>query len=491
MFSRFFSVFTGVFLKANIARLTTILLFVLSSVSAFAQALDPDLDAIEEHVLRTLERDRVPGAAIAIVRRSQVLFLQGFGADGRGRPVYEDTCFVIGSMSKAFAALVAMRLIETRRLSLDSSVGATLSELSDISGGVWHDITLRQLLTHTSGVPTRTPVLQPDASLARYVESLADVELNGPSTERHAYSSANYLLAARMLETVAGTPFDILLADQVFAPLGIEQSRARNDECRSAGHQYWFVWPRPDDRPSEPGRLATAGITVSVAEMARFLQFQLGEGVWEQETILSAAGLAEMHNGTAQGDGFTYGLGWRNVDLAGIRSVQHGGVLPGFRGKMILLPEHDAAVVVLTNASSALPLPIQPTSHRLANDIALHLAGGPLGLPKSGYRTWLILFWSGLGLVLIHQTATFVRIAIGRDPARHPLRSAAADIAMVFAIVFALPWAIGLSLRSIVVQTPDLTLWLAAMSTMAVCATVIRVFRARADSPRAPDSPDT
>ena len=481
MFSRLLSVFTGVFLHANIARLTTILLFVFSSVSAFAQVPDPDLDAIEEHVRRTLERDRVPGAAIAIVRRSQVLFLQGFGEDGRGRPVHEDTCFVIGSMSKAFTALVATRLIEAGRLALDSPVGATLSELSDMGGSVWHDITLRKLLTHTSGVPTRTPDLPPDASLAHHIEVLADVELNDPSAARHAYSSANYLLAARMLETVSGTSFDILLADQVFTPLGIEQSRARHEECRSTGHQYWLVWPRPADHPLEPGRLATAGITVSVSDMAKFLQFQLGDGTWGEETVLSAAGLAEMHDGTAQGDGFTYGLGWRNADLAGVRTVQHGGVLPGFRGKMILLPEQDAAVVVLTNASSVLPLPIQPTSHRLANDIALHLAGGPLGLPKLGYRTWLILFWSGLGLVLLHQSVTFVRIVMGRDPARHPLRSAAADIVMVLAVVLALPWAIGLSLRSIVVQTPDLTLWLAAMSTMAVCAAIIRVFRARAD----------
>ena len=139
MFSRLLSVFTGVFLHANIARLTTILLFVFSSVSAFAQVPDPDLDAIEEHVRRTLERDRVPGAAIAIVRRSQVLFLQGFGEDGRGRPVHEDTCFVIGSMSKAFTALVATRLIEAGRLALDSPVGATLSELSDMGGSVWHE----------------------------------------------------------------------------------------------------------------------------------------------------------------------------------------------------------------------------------------------------------------------------------------------------------------------------------------------------------------
>jgi CubicO group peptidase (beta-lactamase class C family) len=229
--------------------------------------------------------------------------------------------------------------------------------------------------------------------------------------------------------------------------------------------------------PPEPGRLATASVTASAAQMARFVQFQLGDGTWDGTSLLSAAGMAQMHAGAAQGDGFTYGLGWRNVDVAGVRTVQHGGVLPNYRGKMILLPEQDMAVVVLTNASSALPLPITPTSHRLANDIALYIAGGPLGVPNLGYRIWLIVFWGGLGLILLHQIVTLARIMRKRDPAHAPLRSAAADIAMVLAIIFVLPWAIDLSLRGIVIQTPDLALWLAVMSALALCAAVLRIVR--------------
>ena len=381
-------------------------------------------------------------------------------------------------MSKAFTALVTMRLIEAGLLALDTPVSPTLSEVARSGNAAWQNITLGQLLTHTSGVPIRTPDMPPDTTLARHAEALSNVELNDRVTAHHTYSSANYLLAARVLETISGTPFERLLADLVFEPLGIDQSGARSNDCRSAGHQYWFVWPRPADRPSELGRLATAGITVSVADMSRFLQFQLGDGTWNGETILSSEGLAVMHEGAAQGDGFTYGLGWRNVDVAGVRTIQHGGVLPSFRGKMILLPELDAAVVVLTNASSVLPLPIRPTSHRLADDIALHLAGGPLGVPNLGYRTWLTLFWSVLGIVLLHQFVTLARVALGRDPARHPLWSAALDVGMVLGIVFVLTWVIDLSLRSIMVQTPDLALWLAAMFAMAVCAVVIRVFRA-------------
>lgn len=464
------------------ARLVCILLFALSGASLHAQTNGFDPEAVARHITRTLERDRVPGAAVAIVHGGKVAFLRGFGNDGRGQPIDVRTGFVIGSMSKAFTAFAAMRQVEAGLVTLDTPIGPHVPELQDAVGPAWQEITLGHLLTHTSGLPARTQELPAQAPLARHAEALAQVELiNGPGA-RHVYSSGNYLLAARMLETIGGTPFDRLLAEQVLEPLGLGKGDGTGttpvQERQSRGHRYWFVWPRPVDLPPEPGRLATASLTASAADMARFLRFQLGEGTWNGRTLLSPAGLAAMHKGTAQGDGFTYGLGWRDADLAGSRSVQHGGVLPNYRGKMILLPDLGAGVVILTNASSVLPLPIQPTSHRLANEIAIHLAGGRLGVPNPGYRTWLIVFWTGLGLILLHQAVTLFRVACGRDRARHPLWNAIVDIVMVFAIVLVLPRAIGLSLRGIAAQTPDLALWLAVLSAMALCAACLRVFRA-------------
>lgn len=456
--------------------LRVLVLFVLPTAPISAQIIGPDFEAIESHIAATLVRDRVPGAAVAIVRNSEVLFLRGFGTDGSARPVDEDTRFVIGSMSKAFTALVAMRLVAAGRLSLDMPVVTHVPELAQSGGSDWHGVTLRHLLTHTSGVPTRMPDVPLGASLAQYADALADVDLTHPAGENHMYSSGNYLLAARMLETISGMPFEGLLAEQLLEPLGLGHGDGKGMDPE--GHQYWFIWPRRVELHPEPGRLATASLTASASDMVRFLQFQLGDGTWRGQAFLRTTDLAEMHRGVARGNGFAYGLGWREVDLSGNRTVQHGGVLPNFQGKIILLPDDDLAVVVLTNASSVLPLPISPTSHQLANDIAMYLTGGPLGLPNLGYRRWLILFWSGLGLILLHQALTLGRVGLGRDPAYHPLRNASFDIAMVLAVVFVLPWAIGLSLPSILVQTPDLALWLAALSGMALCSAAIRVVRA-------------
>ncbi|MBT8417971.1 MAG: beta-lactamase family protein, partial [Silicimonas sp.] len=177
MFLRLLNLATGTFRQALIPRLTMALFFVLAGASVFAQADNLNLDAIEDHVTQTLERDRVPGAAVAIVRGADVLFLEGFGCDGQGRPVDADTGFALGSMSKAFTALVAMRLIEAGQVTLDTPVGPNVPELQSARSDAWQDISLGHLLTHTSGVPTRTGDVPAGASLARQAEALAEVTL--------------------------------------------------------------------------------------------------------------------------------------------------------------------------------------------------------------------------------------------------------------------------------------------------------------------------
>ncbi len=451
---------------------------VLACLDGSAQAQSSsdaiDLEAVADHVADTLRRDRVPGAAIAVVMDGETVLVRGFGVDGNGREVDGETRFLLGSMSKAFTALTVMRLAEAGALTLDQPAGAALPELQTGAGSAWQDVTLRHLLTHTSGLPTRTPGPPAGSPLSAYVAAVADAQLDAKPGERHVYSSANYLVAARLLEVETQQPFEALLEEQVLGPLGMQ-----HDGPLAQGHQYWVVWPTAKTLPPDPGRLATASVSASAQEMATFLEFQLGDGTLDGRSLLSSDGMAAMHTGTAQGDGFRYGLGWREADLAGVRTVQHGGVLPNYRGKMVLLPDLAAGVVVLTNASSLLPFPIRATSHRLANEIAIHLAGGPLGLPNLGFRTWLMIYWGGLGLILLHQIVTSFRVAIGRDPVRRPAVSALVDILFAAAIIVAVPLLVGLGWRDIIVQTPDLALWLVTMAALGLAAAAIRFYRLR------------
>ncbi|MFN3280782.1 MAG: serine hydrolase domain-containing protein [Tabrizicola sp.] len=443
--------------------------FVGVALSPGAQApVAPDAQAIAEHVRQALARDRVPGAAVAVIWRGEVVLLQGFGTDGVGRPVTPHTGFRLGSMSKAFTALAVMRAVEANQLSLDAPVQSVLPDFALTDPQAAARITLRQLMAHTSGLPRTAPRTAPraapEAPLADHVAALAKAEPAAEPGERHIYSSPNYLVAARMLEVATGTPFADVLSDTVFGPLGLSDTLVTAADDRGGrfapGHRYLFGFPLVASLPEEPGRLATAGVISTAADMARFLRFQLGDGAWEDGRLLGPALMAEMQRGTTEGDGFRYAMGWRESRIGAFRALHHGGILPDFRGKMVLLPELGNAVVVLTNASTLMPLPAAPTSHRLADEIARNLVGEPLRSSTFGFGTAVLAVWSGLVLLLAAQLRALVR---PRPRKRWPWVRAVCDLGAALALTLLPPLAFGLSWQDLWLGAPDLVIWSALM----------------------------
>jgi CubicO group peptidase (beta-lactamase class C family) len=408
----------------------------LSMGSAAADTLPrPDPAAISAHVRAALARDRVPGAAVAVIWQGDVLLLQGFGLDGDGKPVTPQTGFRLGSMSKAFTALAVLRAVEAGRLSLDAPVRSVLPGFTLADPAAAARITLRHLLAQTSGLPRTAPRAAVDAPLEAHVAALSDVEPAALPGGRHIYSSPNYLVAARMLEVAEGRPFADILRATVLAPLGLTDTLVTAARGHLApGHRYWFGFPFPAHLPEEPGRLATAGLIASAADMARFLRFQLGDGSWEGQRLLSPAAMAGMHRGTALGDGFRYAMGWREGRIGPARALHHGGILPDFRGKMILLPDPGAAVVVLTNASTLMPLPVQPTSHVLADEIAAYLAGKPLASGTLSFGTVVLAVWAGLALLLAGQARSLWSRLSERTGARRRRAGPVLDLALAAAL---------------------------------------------------------
>ncbi len=432
-----------------------------------------DLEAIDAHIRDTLERNRVPGAAVVIVADGEVLFQRTYGQDGRGDPVTDQTVFRLGSMSKAFTALVAMRLVERDVIALETPVAAVLPELP-----LFHDsgATLEHLLRHASGLPTRTPHAVPTASLSEQVAALGTIDRVAPPGARHLYSSANYLVAARMLEKASGKSFEHLLSREVLGPLGFsDPSAARDGRSMAFGHRRWALWPVPYQPWAETGRLPTASVTATAGDMARFLRVQLGDGSWQGSRLLSASAMQTMHTGAIDGEGFRYALGWRDGTLRGARAVWHGGVLPEHQGMMILLPEREIGIAVLLNASSTLPLPTRPTSHRLASDIAEMVLGERPVPIRISFSVWLAGLWVALGAVLLHQFHTVIRVLSGRDPASRPLRAAVADAVIMLALIVGLPLYLRLSWQQFALQVPDLAMWISAMTGLTVVSSLGRV----------------
>lgn len=445
-----------------------------------------DIPAIERYIAQQMQRNRIPGVAIAIVSNDSVICARGFGTDGFGASVTERTGFVLGSMSKSVTALAVMQLVERNLVQLDAPVQKYLPWFRVADPSASARITVRQLLHHTSGVPTKAPrATGASRTLTDQVRALAGVELNHAPGVVHEYASPNYLVLGAIVEAVSGRSYASYVQTSIFAPLGMRDSHTDQTSALdrktpanlSSGHVYVFGFPVARMLPHEGDRLPTAALISSAADMGRFLVAQMRT---DSSELLSAAGFAQMHTGGAPSNGFSYAFGWRDGTIAGEHAVHHGGIVPNFRGKMVMVPERHLGVVVLTNVSSTVPWPIAPTSHVMADEIAGALIGVPLPVPSDKHRWLFGAIGAAVLLVTVHQLRGLLRILRRRNNGERTPRAAMSmfvDLAFVAAVAFVIPRLAGLSWSELLSAAPDVAWWLTIAATLTLVTVGARTWR--------------
>ena len=442
----------------------------------------PDFAAVDSFVTQVMRADRLPGASLAIVHAGQVVHVRGFGTDGYRRPVTPNSSFTLGSMSKGFTALAIMQLVDRGRVELDAPVQRYLPWFRVADSTASRQITVRHLLLHTSGIPTRARrAAGASRTLTDHVRALAGTALARAPGAGHEYASPNYLVLGAIIEAVTGEPYATYVERSIFAPL--QMGHSYTDRTRAIaqgmakGHVYALGYPRATTLPFEHDRLPTAALISSAQDMAQFLIAQLNAGRYEGARVASSASVEAMHTGGAPSEGFSYAFGWRDGKIGGVRAVHHGGITPNFRGKMVLLPDSGWGVVVLTNASTGIPMPLAPTSHRLADDIAAYLVGVPLPPPTSPHRTR----WLALAVVLFGVLASQVRglWRLRRAPVHtFPGRAwlmAAFDLAVGAVMAIVPPRLLAASWRELPAVAPDLALWLFVVATLCAASALMRI----------------
>jgi CubicO group peptidase (beta-lactamase class C family) len=316
----------------------------LSSPARAAQVRsNPDMAAIDRYVAAQLETLGVPGASLVIVRDDQIVHLQGFGrADHTGRAMTAQTPTMIGSLTKSFTAVAIMQLVEQGKVELDAPVRRYLPWFSVADPAAAAQITLRHLLTHTSGLSGREGVASltredtgPDA-IESIVRALASAELVHPVGSAYEYANVNYAVAGLIVETVSGQPYEEYVQQQILAPLQMGQSFPSPEAARpfglAEGHQYWFGQARPSELPYPRGLLPAGYLVSSAEDMGRYLIAHLGGGQVGEAQILSPEGVAELHRPAfAIDEGLWAGLGWGVADIEGVRVLQHSGNTNNYR----------------------------------------------------------------------------------------------------------------------------------------------------------------
>lgn len=300
---------------------------------------------------------RAPSLTAAVVRGGRTVWT-GARTSVEGHGPDENVQYRIGSITKTFTAVLVMRLRDEGLLDLGDPLE---KHLAGTGAG---EVTIRQLLAHTSGLAAESPSpwwertpgsLRPELSHVLGEDPL----LHAPGRRFH-YSNPGYTLLGALIEKMRGASWEDVLREEVLQPLGLHRTSGR-PQAPSAGG--WAVHPWADVLLPEPaedlGLMAPAGqLWSTAADLARFATF-LTHG---DDRVLSAASVQEMRTPAAPAeatdvmDGSAYGLGVQLQNRGGRLIIGHSGSLPGFLANLSISIDDDVAAVVLANCTSG-PLP--------------------------------------------------------------------------------------------------------------------------------------
>ncbi|GAB6902070.1 serine hydrolase domain-containing protein [Kineosporia succinea] len=334
--------------------LTLLLLTLSTTAAAFAPepahrptaGPAPGPARLDSFVRERLHDTGVPGATYAIVGTNGVEHSASFGTDGDGRPVTTATPFLWGSVSKPVTATLVVLLARDGLLDLDDPVGRHIPSFA--KDPARRAITIRQLLTHTSGLPQGLQLTDhygENRSPAAVTGQIARLDL-GPHV--HAYSSLNYVVLAAVVESVTGQPMGDALARRLLSPAGMRSVPADPREAEQVlppGHRFVAGHARAFGSRVDPATRAAGYLVGTLDDLSAFARTQLTGGA-----VLTDAERATLHREAVDG----YALGWRTTTVPGTDEpmVWHGGAAPGYQAAVLLLPGRDQAVVLLQNAYS-------------------------------------------------------------------------------------------------------------------------------------------
>ncbi|MBV9358291.1 MAG: beta-lactamase family protein, partial [Chloroflexi bacterium] len=347
-----------------------------------------------DDVVRTaIAQTGIPGVAVGVLAGGEE-YVAGFGVTNVEAPnaVDGDTLFQIGSISKTFTMAAIMRLVEQGQLDLDAPVRQYLPDLKFSDPMATSRVSLRQLLTHTSGLSADDFAAMDggDRALAEYVAERVPVTTFVLPPGRYvSYSNTGFSLAGRVLEVASGQLYEAAIADLLLQPLGMNTATFFANQAilrmSAAGHVVLDgqavmqrVWQLP--RTAN----AAGGLVASVREMLRYARLWLNDGVSPDGVrLLSPAALDAIGTEQAKGpaDLVSFGLGWGLGRISSVTAWAHDGSTLGQNARLWVVRDNDVAFCVLTNAVDGSPVLGAVTAWSLQNVLGIDFAPPPPPTP--------------------------------------------------------------------------------------------------------------
>jgi CubicO group peptidase (beta-lactamase class C family) len=351
------------------------LLILLAQPYIFAQPSAKTFKEIDAFIEKARTDWQVPGVGVAIVQGNKVLYAKGFGpADlESGRIVDDNTLFAIGSSTKAMTALSVLQLVDDDLVELDKPVREYLPDFRMYNDYLTNHLTVRDLLTHRSGLPRHDVVWYGAAdSRKELFGKLQYLEPTAGLREKFQYQNLMYMTAGYLVGELRNRTWEGVVKEHIFAPLGMSRANFSVTEMAAdPNHAKPYRLEKDVVKPYEFRNIDAMGpagsVNASANEMSAWLIAQLQGGKFGENQLASPELIQESHQSQMwlEGGGpystydngggpSTYGLGWFITTHKGHKMVEHGGNIDGFSAMVAMLPKDSIGIVVLTNMNGTI-----------------------------------------------------------------------------------------------------------------------------------------
>jgi CubicO group peptidase (beta-lactamase class C family) len=330
-------------------------LLLLLSLTTFAQN-GISSARIDEYIRAEMIAQQIPGVSVAVLKNGEIVLAKGYGLANVEHevPVKPETIFQSGSMGKQFTATAIMMLVEEGKLNLDDNINKFFTDAPD----AWRNITIRHLLTHTSGM-TDYPEdfdLRRDYTEDELYARIKTIPLAFQPGEKWSYSNLAYVMLGILIHKVSGKFYGDFLQERVFQPLGMSTARVISEADivpnRAAGYRLVNGqlknqnWVSPSLNTTADGALY-----LTVYDMAKW------DAALYSEKLLKRSSLEQMWTPVKLNSGktFPYGFGWALGQVKGHHIVEHGGSWQGFKSQISRYVDDKLTIVVFANQARANP----------------------------------------------------------------------------------------------------------------------------------------
>ena len=328
---------------------TTLPLILLFAINSLAQ--NGTSTKVDEYLQAEMKAQQIPGVSLAVIKDGQIVLAKGYGFANVEHqvPVKPETIFQSGSMGKQFTATAVMLLMEDGKLAIDDKLSKYFPDAPE----AWRNITIRHLLTHTSGMTDYPPGFdfRRDYTEDELYERAKAIPLAFQPGDKWSYSNLGYVMLGILIHKVSGKFYGDFLQERVFKPLEMSTARIISEADiipnRAAGYRVDNKGQLKNQNWVSPSLNTTAdgALYMNVYDMAKW------DAALYTDKLLKRSSLEQMWTPVKLNDGKThpYGFGWAIGEIKGHRYVQHGGAWQGFKAQIIRYIDDKFTVVLFAN----------------------------------------------------------------------------------------------------------------------------------------------